>query len=129
MNSSALPRDRHAAQRRGATAETVAALYLRLKGFRILARGAKSGRGSGAGEVDLVARRGNLVIFVEVKHRATADQALESLRPSQRRRIERGAAVFLARHPALGQCGIRFDMVLVTPWRWPRHIPDAWRID
>lgn len=129
MNSLTPSRARRAAQKRGVLAETVAALFLRLKGFRILARSVKSGRGSGAGEVDLIARRGDLVIFVEVKSRATLDQAAESLGFSQKQRIERGAGFFLARHPHLGQCGTRFDMVLVAPWRWPRHIPDAWRID
>ena len=120
---------RQAAQRRGKAAERIATLWLRLKGYGILAQGLKSGRGSGAGEVDLVARRGDLVAFVEVKSRATLDQAVDSLTSLQRRRIERGAAAFLARRPELAGCGVRFDMVLVAPWRLPRHIPDAWRID
>jgi len=129
MNSAPRSPSRQAAQRRGKAAERVAALWLRLKGYGILAQGLKSGRGSGAGEVDLVARRGDLVAFVEVKNRPTMDQALDSLSPFQRQRIERGAAAFLARRPELAGCGVRFDMVLVAPWRLPRHIPDAWRID
>lgn len=129
MNSAPRSPSRQAAQRRGRMAERIAALFLRLKGYAILAQGLKSGRGSGAGEVDLVARRGDLLAFVEVKSRASLDQAIESLTPFQRQRIERSAAAFLARRPGLSQCGIRFDMVLVAPWRLPRHIPDAWRID
>jgi putative endonuclease len=129
MNSSPFSTPRRAAQHRGRAAETLAALWLRLKGYRILAHGLKSGRGSGAGEVDLVARRGGVVAFVEVKSRATFDQAIESLSVFQRRRIQRGAAAFLARRAELAGCDCRFDMVLVTPWRLPRHIPDAWRID
>ncbi|BAE53307.1 YraN family protein [Paramagnetospirillum magneticum] len=129
MNSAPPSRAHQAAQRRGKVAEGLAALWLRLKGYGILAKGLKSGRGSGAGEVDLVARRGDLVAFVEVKSRATLDQAIESLTPFQRQRIERAAAAFLARRPELASCGVRFDMVLVAPWRLPRHIPDAWRID
>ena len=129
MNSAWRSAPHQAAQRRGRVAERVAALWLRLKGYGILAKGLKSGRGSGAGEVDLVAKRGDLVVFVEVKRRATLDQAIDSLTPFQRQRIERGAAWFLARRPDRKECGVRFDMVLVAPWRLPRHIPDAWRID
>jgi len=129
MNSAQPSPPRQAAQRRGKTAERVAALWLGLKGYGILAKGLKSGRGSGAGEVDLVARRGELVAFVEVKRRATLDQAIESLTPFQRQRIQRAAAAFLARRPELAGCGVRFDMVLIAPWRLPRHVPDAWRID
>jgi len=129
MNSVPPSAPRQAAQRRGKAAERVAALWLRLKGYGILAQGLKSGRGSGAGEVDLVVRRGDLVAFVEVKSRATIDQAIESLTPFQRQRIQRGAAAFLARRSDLTGCDVRFDMVLVAPWRLPRHIPDAWRID
>lgn len=129
MNSFAPFPARQAAQRRGKAAEMLAALWLRLKGYQILAHGLKSGRGSGAGEVDLVVRRGGTIAFVEVKHRATRDQAIDSLTLSQRRRIERGAAAYLARRPDLRGCGLRFDMVLMAPWRLPHHIPDAWRID
>ncbi|CUW37873.1 conserved protein of unknown function (Restriction endonuclease type II--like 13-126) [Magnetospirillum sp. XM-1] len=129
MNSAPRSRSHQAAQRRGRMAERIAALFLRLKGYAILAQGLKSGRGSGAGEVDLVARRGDLVAFVEVKNRPSLNQAIESLTSFQRQRIERSAAAFLARRPELARCGVRFDMVLVAPWRLPRHIPDAWRID
>lgn len=120
---------RRAAQRRGKAAEWAAAAWLRLKGYGILARGLKSGRGSGAGEVDLVVRRGDLVAFIEVKSRPTFDQAIESITISQRERIQRAAAAFVARRPDLTGLAIRFDVVLVAPWRLPRHLPDAWRID
>lgn len=129
MKSSNAAPEKRAAQRRGRAAERIAALWLRLKGYGILAAGLKSGRGSGAGEVDLVARRGRTVAFVEVKSRADFDQAFESLGLSQRRRIVRAAEAFLARNPALAGCTIRFDMMLVVPRHLPRHIPDAWRID
>ena len=118
---------RQAAQGRGKAAETLAMLWLRLKFYRILARGAVTGRGSGAGEVDIIAKRGGLVAFVEVKARVSLVDAAESLGPSQRRRIERAAAAFLARHPGLSHCQVRFDVILVAPGRFPRHILDAWR--
>jgi putative endonuclease len=117
------------AQRRGSRAETLAAWWLRLKGFRILARGATHGRGTGAGEVDIVARRGRLVVFVEVKARPSLTEALEAVRAGQKRRIARAAEVFVARRPELHGCDIRFDAVLMVPRYLPRHVPDAWRMD
>lgn len=116
------------ARTRGRLAEEAAVWLLRLKGFRILARGFAVGRGSGAGEVDIIARRGRLLAFVEVKARATPVQAAEALRASQRRRIERAAEAFLARRPDLAGSAIRFDAVLVVPGRLPRHVADAWRV-
>ncbi|HEX6103896.1 MAG TPA: YraN family protein [Alphaproteobacteria bacterium] len=117
------PRRRRRAWRWGRLAESAAALLLRLKGFRILARGYKVP----VGEIDIIARRGRLVAFVEVKARASADAANEALNPRQRRRIERAAGWFLAQHPDIGLCDLRYDLMLVTPWRWPVHIGDAWR--
>jgi putative endonuclease len=105
----------------------LAGWWLRLKGFRIVARQVTVGRGSGAGEVDIVARRGRLVAFVEVKARPTRAEAALCLTERQRRRIEKGAAFFLSRRPELAGCDVRFDAVLVAPWRLPRHIADAWR--
>ena len=119
--------DRRQARRRGKMAETLAAVWLRLKFYRILARGVSGGRGSGAGEVDIVARRGKVVAFIEVKSRPSPTEAAESLGPAQRRRIERAAGAFLARRPDLAGCHVRFDAILMVPGRLPRHIPDAWR--
>lgn len=120
---------RRKAHRRGQWGEMVARWWLRLKGYAILAHGYRSGRGSGAGEVDIVARRGDVVVFVEVKTRARLDQAAEALGGDQRRRIARAAAAFMAARPRLARCAWRFDVVLVAPGRWPRHIVDAWRMD
>jgi putative endonuclease len=100
---------------------------LRAKGYAILARGHVTGRGTGAGEIDIVARRGRVVAFVEVKARPDTDRAAIAIAPWQRRRLVRGAAAFLARHPELGDCRVRFDAMLVVPWRLPCHLIDAWR--
>ncbi|TVQ31295.1 MAG: YraN family protein [Geminicoccaceae bacterium] len=111
-------------ERLGRHAETVAAWLLRLKGFGVLARRYKTP----VGEIDLVAARGDLVVFVEVKHRPTLDRALEALPPAQRQRIVRAAEHFLARHPT-PKATCRFDLIALAPLRWPRHVPNAWQAE
>lgn len=111
------------AWRLGHVAEAVCACYLRLKGYRILARRLRN-RG---GEIDIVARRRRTLVFVEVKARADLDQAAHAITAGQRRTIERAAEAFLAGHPGLGGLDVRFDAMLVRPWRAPCHIADAWR--
>jgi putative endonuclease len=121
--------ERRAARRLGRWAEVAAAWRLRLVGFRILERGLVTGRGSGAGEVDIIARRGRLLVFVEVKARTDPAVAAEAVQAGQRRRVARAAEAYLARHPALSVCDVRFDAVLVVPWHLPMHVADAWRMD
>ncbi len=116
---------RRRAYGRGRRAEATAAWWLRLKGYRILARGFRAP----GGEIDLIARRGRVLAFVEVKARPSLGQARESLTPRQRRRIERAAAIFLQRHPALSGFDLRFDVVLLAPRHRPHHLEDAWRIE
>lgn len=108
---------------RGNRAEFLAAILLIMKGYRILARRMRLP----VGEIDLIARRGKVVAFVEVKARATPDAAAESITPATRRRIEAAARGWLARRPDLAGLSIRFDAVLISPRRWPHHITDAWR--
>lgn len=114
---------RRAAWGRGRRGERLAALWLRLKGYRILARGVRTP----AGEIDLVARRGRLLVLVEVKARAALDDALAAVGARQQARIARAGEAFLQRHPALAGCELRFDAVLIAPGRRPRHVIDAWR--
>ena len=118
--------DRHQARRTGLRGETVAVWWLRLKGYTIVARGYTIGRGTGAGEIDIIARRGPVVAMVEVKARRAADDAALALRRPQRERIGRAARQWLARHPDYNGHVLRFDVMLVAPWRWPRHIVNAW---
>lgn len=115
--------------RRGRRAERWAATWLRLKGYRVLARGFAIGRGRGAGQVDLVVRRGAVVAFVEVKARASLEAAQAAITASQRERYRRAARAFLAGRHDLTGCAVRFDAVLVVPGRLPRHISDAWRME
>jgi putative endonuclease len=113
--------ERRAAETRGRRAETVAAWYLRLKGYRVLARRYKTP----VGEIDLVVRRGRQIAFVEVKIRATSDDGLLAVSIASRRRIARAAQLWLAAHPAAVGLGLRFDVVVAAPRRWPRHLAGA----
>ena len=115
--------DRRAAYRRGRWAETRAALLLRAKGYRIVARGYRCP----AGEIDIIARRGAVLVAVEVKARATLATAAEAIDQRQRGRIERALSLFISQKPGHSACDVRFDAILFSPWRWPQHIVDAWR--
>ena len=79
------------------------------------------------GEIDLVARRGGIVAFIEVKRRADLATGLEAVTPQARTRIGRAAELFIRRNPALAELALRFDVIVITPWAWPRHMIDAWR--
>lgn len=114
---------RQRAERRGRRGEAVAALWLRLKGYRILARRLETP----AGEIDILARRGAVIAVVEVKTRPEAGLALASVSPRQRARIARAALYVLARLGA--DQALRFDVVAIRPWRLPVHVRDAWRPD
>ena len=111
------------AQKRGRWAETLAAWGLRLAGWRILARNYKTR----VGELDLVAKRGRMLIFVEVKARTQTQIALDAITPKQRTRIQRAAEQFLIHHPPLQVCDIRFDVALVTGFLRFKYLRDAWR--
>jgi putative endonuclease len=111
------------AQRFGRWAEAVAAWWLRAKGYRVLAHGHRDP----VGEIDLIAAKGGQVVFVEVKARGDLDAARHAVSLAQRRRIQRAAEGYLARHPALAGRAMRFDAVLIAPWTWPVHLVDAWR--
>jgi putative endonuclease len=113
--------ERQVAFRLGLSAESRAAAYLIAKGYRIVARRWRSP----AGEIDIVARRRGTLVFVEVKARATLDQAAESVVTQQRRRIVRAAEAWLATHPDDASSDMRFDAMLVAPGKMPRHIEAA----
>jgi putative endonuclease len=113
--------DRKVAFRTGISAESWAAALLIAKGFRILARRWKSP----VGEIDIVARRRGLLVFVEVKARRDLDDAAWSVTERQRGRIAAAAEAWLARYADDRIRDIRFDAVLVAPGRLPRHIPAA----
>lgn len=114
--------NREAAERRGRGAETIACWYLRLRGWRILARRARVP----GGEVDIIARRGRILAFVEVKARATEDSAGFALDPWRLRRVV-VAAERLAPRYMRDDDDVRIDAMLVVPRRWPKHLPNVWQ--
>jgi putative endonuclease len=106
----------------GRHAESIAAWFLRLKGYRILARRARTK----VGEIDIVARKGDTLVFVEVKARATLDSGIFALHPAARQRIESASRVLAPRYA--GSCTTtRIDAVLVRPWALPVHMIAIWR--
>lgn len=116
---------RVAAFRVGLSAESRAAALLLAKGYRIVARRFRTP----VGEVDIVARRGRALIFVEVKARSRLDDAAWSVLPRQQRRIAAAAGAWLAEHADDIDCHIRFDVVLVAPGRIPQHIAAAFEAE
>jgi putative endonuclease len=113
--------ERVAAFRVGLSAESRAAAYLIAKGYRILARRFRTP----VGEIDIVARRRDVLVFVEVKARAKLDDAAEAVTDRGKRRIVAAAEAWLAAHPDDVNRAMRFDAMLVAPGKLPRHIPGA----
>ena len=113
--------ERVAAFRVGLSAESRAAAYLIAKGYRIVARRFRTP----VGEIDIVARRRNVLVFVEVKARVQLDDAAWSVTDRGKRRIVAAAEAWLAANPDDVNRNIRFDAILVAPGRIPRHIPAA----
>ena len=110
--------ERVAAFRAGISAEARAAAYLMAKGYRILAKRFRSPYG----EIDLVARKRNLVAFVEVKARASLDDAAYAVTPRQQARIIAAAQAWLMAHPEHAELDMRFDVMLIAPRHLPRHL-------
>ncbi|MBB4076890.1 putative endonuclease [Bartonella fuyuanensis] len=104
---------------RGIRAEKLAAWWLRCKGFYIAEMRFKTK----CGEIDLIARRGNLVLIVEVKARSTLTEAMEAVSRINEKRIEAAANIWLARQKDYALLSVRFDLIAILPWRWPQHIP------
>jgi putative endonuclease len=114
---------RRRARAYGRMAEQLCAFRLRLAGWRIVARDYRTA----VGEIDIIARRGRVLAFIEVKARRDGDDAPDALMPRQRDRIVRAAERFLQTMPRFAEHDLRIDVMLVGGRRWPRHIRDAWR--
>jgi putative endonuclease len=112
---------RVAAFQTGISAESRAAAFLIAKGYRILARRFRTPHG----EIDIVARRRNVLAFVEVKARDRLDDAAYALTPRQQWRIIAAAQGWLIAHPEHADFDLRFDAMLIAPKRLPRHLMAA----
>ena len=110
----------------GQGAEWLCMCFLIFKGYRILARRYRCK----SGEIGLVARKGSVLCFIEVKARQTKQAALEAVSFRQKSRISRAAEWYKARNGHdTGDISCRFDVMAVEPWAWPTHVKDAWQTD
>ena len=107
----------------GRRSEAWAAAWLMVRGYRILGFRLKTPQA----EIDILAKRGDVLAVVEVKQRATIEAALEAVGFDQRERLRRAGTTLAARRPGLAGCAVRLDLMALAPGRLPRHIPDAWK--
>ena len=112
---------RKKAEQRGRMAETIAAWFLRLKFYAILARRVKTP----VGEIDLVVKRGSWIVFVEVKMRRDKNAMGDALAQVNTRRIIRAAEFYLAGKPDFSSKNLRFDVIFLAPFTWPSHVKGA----
>lgn len=112
---------RRRAERRGHLAEWIAAVYLLAHGYRILAIRHKTK----VGEIDLIARRGDLIAFVEVKQRATDRAALDAVSLTAQRRIRSASDLWLSRRRDAATLSLRYDIITISRHLRPRHLKDA----
>ncbi len=114
--------DRKAAEIRGRRAETLAAWWLRLHGWRIVGQRVRNPRG----EVDLIARRGKTLAFVEVKARMKEENLATAIDERRLRRVAAAAESMIGKY-GQGAKNFRIDVILVAPWAWPRHLVNVWQ--
>ncbi|MGG7519728.1 YraN family protein [Allorhizobium undicola] len=114
-------RRRRKAEKRGRMAEWLAVAFLLMRGYRILALRHKTR----FGEVDIIARKGDLVALVEVKARASEQLALDAVSHESQRRIRAAGDAWLSRQKQAHLLSIRCDIIAVMPWRLPRHFENA----
>ena len=109
------------ANKRGQRAEWLAALVLRLKGYTIVERGMRTK----SGEIDIIARKGDLVAIVEVKRRNNIDDALNAVDYRSQHRIANAANIWLSAQRDFDKLSLRFDIIAVLPGKWPKHFAGA----
>jgi putative endonuclease len=112
-----------AARRSGRRAEVVAVAWLMAKGYRIVGFRLKTPQA----EIDVLAKRGDVLAVVEVKSRTSLEVALDAVTFDQRDRLRRAGAQLAANRPGLSACAVRLDLMALAPGKLPRHIPDAWK--
>ena len=112
---------------KGHLAESVACFWLICKGYKILSRNFSCGKGTGRGEIDIIAFKKDTVVFAEVKYRHHFEKTAYAISLSNKKRTTAAAEHFIATHPDLKNYGVRFDAVLFGRFAFPQHIKDAWR--
>lgn len=112
-----------AARLSGRRGEVWAAVWLMAKGYRILGFRLKTPQA----EIDVLAKRGDVLAVVEVKRRTSLEAALEAVSFDQRERLRRAGTALAARRPSLMGASVRLDLLALAPGRLPMHIPDAWK--
>ena len=113
--------NRHRAEKQGRRGETIAAWFLRLHGWRIVGKRIKTPRG----EIDLIARRGKTVAFIEVKARTKRIDLATAIDGYRLRRVAAAAEILLPKY-GKGTENMQIDVILVAPWRWPHHLRNVW---
>lgn len=121
MGDSGVRAKRRKAWRRGHVSEYVAALYLACKGYRIVAIRHRTP----LGEIDIVARKGDLAVFIEVKARRGEQAAVDAVSYAAQRRIRAASDLWLGLQPDHARLSQRYDIIAILPGRWPRHFRDA----
>lgn len=121
MGKRFLTNRRELAEKRGRRGEAIAAWWLRMHGWRIVGQRLKTPRG----EVDLIARRGKTVAFIEVKARVKQSDLATAIDGWRLRRVAAAAEQLLPRY-GKGAENMRIDVILVAPWRWPHHLVNVW---
>ena len=112
------PSKRRSAERKGHKGETIAVILLMLKGYRIVARRYKTR----LGEVDIIARKRDLIAMVEVKARNTLGEAMDAVDRTAMRRIEAAGDIWLAKQRDFARLSVRYDLVAIMPRKWPVHV-------
>jgi putative endonuclease len=110
---------------KGKEGERLAAMWLRLKGYRIIAERYKTPYG----EIDLVAKRGSLIAFIEVKATKTVNDGLYAITPRQQQRIANAAQIWIQENAANDKLDYRFDALIVAKGKAPQHITNAWQVE
>lgn len=113
--------NRHRAEKQGRRGETIAAWFLRLHGWSIVGTRIKTPRG----EIDLIARRGKTVAFIEVKARTKRIDLATAIDGYRLRRVAAAAEILLPKY-GKGTENMQIDVILVAPWRWPHHLRNVW---
>jgi len=108
--------------RRGRWSESLAVVLLRLEGYRILGRRLRTP----FGELDIIAVRGRRLAFLEVKRRATMEEAEAAIADRQQARIAKAAAYWVSKRPGYHEHEQGLDIMLIVPGHWPRHLHNAY---